>query len=87
MGDVTRNWAVVFDWGGPTASEIGFGITKVGGGTVVLADSEFAERARPLLAKFGPVVTLADGIERTVASLKAAGVRGITTFSERSARN
>ncbi|MET8981863.1 ATP-grasp domain-containing protein [Streptomyces sp. NPDC004539] len=76
--------AFVYDRGAASAGEIGAGLRRTGIPVVtVLGESEHARSMRPLVEEFGPVLSLDDGFAAVTEALRAAGTRGLTTFSER----
>jgi glutathione synthase/RimK-type ligase-like ATP-grasp enzyme len=74
--------AVLFDVGTPP-TEVGQGAAEVSRPVFVLGTSGTARASRQILEMSGPVVSLADGVDDVVRSLRCARVAGVTTFSER----
>lgn len=73
---------VVYDRGAAQPSEIIAQLTAVAPLVFVLSPSEHARSREPIFAGVGPVVH-ADPPERALDRLRALGVAGIVTFSER----
>jgi hypothetical protein len=82
-GHAGRHLAVVYDVGAALPLEIARATRKLGKTTFVLGPSEHVGAARSIFRPFGTVLSLDDGFDTVVRTLRRSAVAGVVTFSER----